>query len=127
MTPEGFDPTRTYVHLPDGGAAHVVPVDDSFWPDLIRGRKTFPGRMVMAFHMTADMEHWERHPAGSEVLVLLSGDIEVILDSPGGPTSHPMAAGQVLVVPPGVWHRFKVHSPARLMTITAGEGTEHRG
>jgi hypothetical protein len=33
---------------------------------------------------------------------------------------------EAIVNPPGVWHTADVHEPGRYLTITPGEGTEHR-
>ena len=32
----------------------------------------------------ADWDHWERHPAGDEILTLLSGEIDVVLETDAG-------------------------------------------
>jgi hypothetical protein len=33
---------------------------------------------------------------------------------------------QAMINPAGVWHTADVHEPVRFMTITPGQGTEHR-
>ena len=122
-TPKVLDPTATYVHLPDGGAARPVPVTDAFWSELTSGARDYPGRLMTAHDVTGDMGHWEMHPNGDEVLVLLSGAIDVIFE---GADAAALEAGGACVVPAGVWHRFAVREPGRLIFITAGEGTCHR-
>ena len=77
-------------------------------------------------HQSADWNHWERHPAGDEILVLLSGEMEVVLDTASGEQRARLAPGQTFIVPKGVWHRGIVSRPGELMFITPGAGTEHR-
>jgi quercetin dioxygenase-like cupin family protein len=73
-----------------------------------------------------DWDHWERHPAGEEILTLLSGELELVLDLPDGERRAVLTAGQTFVVPRGIWHRAIVRQPGELLFITAGAGTEHR-
>jgi mannose-6-phosphate isomerase-like protein (cupin superfamily) len=67
------------------------------------------------------------HPHGEEVLLMLSGAISMVFDQPGGETRVPLEAGKACVVPRGTWHRAIVHTPGRMLGITYGRGTEHRG
>ncbi|NNG05031.1 MAG: cupin domain-containing protein [Inquilinus sp.] len=122
-TPKTLDPTATYVHLPDGGAALPVPVTETFWSELASGARDYPGRLMTAYDVAADMAHWEVHPDGDEVLVLLSGAVDLVFD---GADAVALEAGSVCVVPAGMWHRFLVRQPGRMVAVTAGEGTRHR-
>ncbi len=86
---------------------------------------------MAAFDMTEDWPHWEMHPEGEEILVLLSGDMSIVLDpgeteAGGGESTVTLEPGQACLVPRGVWHRGIVRAPSRLLAITAGEGTQHR-
>ena len=36
-------------------------------------------------------------------------------------------SGSYVNAPKGTWHTAKTHSPCRMLFITAGEETEHRG
>lgn len=121
-----FDPTEVYLHLPDGGAAAPIRNTPDFWQSLMSGTRSYQGRMLTAFHVSADMPGWEMHPAGDEVLVAISGAMDVILDRSDGPSAIPLQARRACIVPKGVWHRFEVRAPGILMFITPGEGTQHR-
>jgi mannose-6-phosphate isomerase-like protein (cupin superfamily) len=48
---------------------------------------------------------WERHPDGDELLVPLEGEVDVTLLPGEGKVRVTLAAGSILVVPRGVWHR----------------------
>ena len=75
---------------------------------------------------SADWDHWERDPAGEENLTLLSGELEIVLETEAGEERLVLKARQSLVVPAGLWHRGIVRQSGELLFITAGAGTEHR-
>lgn len=133
MTPvtTPFDLDRTYVHL--GRGATATPLPDFRWDaDYLRGYTEAhaadgdDGRLVMIGDAEATWTSWERHPAGEEVVVLLSGRITVIQELDGTPQPSELRAGQAIINPTGVWHTADVHEPGRALFITPGRGTEHR-
>ena len=125
-TSDAFDLATTYVQLDDGPAAFAVDVDDEFWETIDRRSELHGGRLVGAFHNAADWDIWEMHPAGDEVVCLLSGAIDVVLDETAGERVVALEAGQTCIVPRGVWHRAVVREPGDTLHITRGEGTQHR-
>jgi mannose-6-phosphate isomerase-like protein (cupin superfamily) len=67
----------------------------------------------------------EVHPDGDELLYLVSGAIEVVLDdgdehSIGAETTVELRAGDAFVVPRGVWHQVLVIEPAYFVHVTPG-------
>ncbi len=125
-SPSPFDLVGTYVHLEDGGGAAPVVCDADFWPDLMAGRRRYDGRLVMASRMTGSTAHWEMHPQGEELLYLLSGAVDVILEQAAGERRVALTNRTGCLVPRGTWHRIEVREPGELLFITAGEGTQHR-
>jgi mannose-6-phosphate isomerase-like protein (cupin superfamily) len=123
-----FDLATTYVVARPDGDVPRIPVDDSFWPDLMAGRRpeVSGGWMVSAFDYTSDWGSWERHPGGDEVVALLSGRLEVVFDLDGREWSVALDAGRTVIVPRGAWHRAIVHEPGRAIHITLGDGSDHR-
>jgi quercetin dioxygenase-like cupin family protein len=122
-----FDLKRTYVHLADGPAAVAVPVGPDFWETIGERADLQSGRLVTRFAQTADWPHWEVHPAGEEVLHLISGELELVLEgAAGGAASVTLRAGDTFIVPRGTWHRGLVHKAGELLGITYGAGTQHR-
>jgi hypothetical protein len=124
----GFDPLRTYVHLPDGPDATLVPVTDDFWQTLQGRTELHEGRLVTAYHLEseADWKHWERHPDGDEIVCLLGGALDMVLEEAGGERLVELRGRSACVVPRGVWHRGVVRAPSEALLITRGKGTEHR-
>lgn len=122
-----FDLRSTYVHFTDGGSAKPIAVTDQFWPDLISGKLELEGRLITVARMTADWPHWEMHPNGEELVVLLSGSVELIVERGGRELRQKLEApGQAWLNLRGDWHRAIVHEPGDLLFITHGEGTQHR-
>jgi hypothetical protein len=84
------------------------------------------GRMVMVFEGSRSWETWERHPAGDEVVVCLSGRMTLIREVDGEYEQVVLGPCEAMINPCGVWHTADVHESVRFMTITPGQGTEHR-
>ena len=130
----GFDPKTTYIFAEGGGGALRAEVTPTFWQELISGDTRDPaiarirngdGWLVGAFALTG-ASHWEMHPAGDEILFLVSGAVDVILEDTGGERVVELQPGTACLVPRGVWHRQIVHQPGDLLAITYGRGTQHR-
>lgn len=124
-----FQAVKTYLHLGPDGSAIPLEVNDTFWEKLTTGGFDHlgPGRLVSTYDFTADWTSWEQHPAGEEVVVLLAGALEFVLETEGGERTIRLAEpGQFLLVPRGVWHTANVAQQARVLFITPGEGTSHR-
>jgi len=129
----GAAPTidSTYVHLGEGGAATAVPVTDRFWRDLTGGRLAHleDGRLVTQSSFDEDWGSWEMHPEGEELVLLLSGSVDFILDEGEGRAQRTVelrAPGAFVLVPRGAWHRAMPHAPTSMLFITPGRGTRHR-
>ena len=120
--------TETYLELCGDGAVRRIPLTADFWPDLIAGNRRLEGRLIMALPLAEDMNHWERHPAGDEILLLLSGRAIVVLEARAaeGDEEIAMVAGEVCIVPRGRWHRVKTVEPGEMVFMTLGEGTTHK-
>ncbi len=126
-----FDLSKTFVHL--GLGARATPLEDFDWsPDaMARYRARFAddgneGRLVCILEQEATWSSWERHPAGEELVVLLSGRVDLVQEVDGAEQVVALEPGQAAVNPPGVWHTAVVHEPGSALFITPGEGTEVR-
>ena len=121
----GFDLETTYLSLDGAGAVAAHPVDASFWT-TIDANPDLKDTLVAVFAGDSNWGHWEMHPGGDEVLVLLEGELIMLFEQAQGESRHPMRAGSTLVVPAGVWHRALIDRPTRLMAITYGPGSGHK-
>lgn len=119
----------TYAHVRDDASMQAVPTGEDFWPSVGAGR--FPeldrGRLLSAFEFDAPWSSWERHPAGEELVLLLDGACELLLELEDGVRRIRLAqAGDYVLVPGNTWHTASTDRPTRLLFLTPGRGTEHR-
>lgn len=71
--------------------------------------------------MTRSAPHaGEMHLDGDELLYLVDGAVNLVLDEESGERSIPLQPGQAFVVPRGVWHRVVVKEPCCLLYFTPG-------
>lgn len=70
--------------------------------------------------------HSEVHPRGDEVHLCIAGAMTAILEGDDGEHRLDFEAGQVCVIAAGVWHRLEASHDSRVLSLTFGEGSEHR-
>ena len=121
-----INPQHTYVHLADDGKAHEVS-GDTFWQQPPEEFARFgQGWLVSEFAFTQDWPTWEMHPEGDEIVYLLSGSVELLLDRCSEIQTIVLEGSGAVVVPRGVWHTARVRLPSRMLHVTRGEGTQNR-
>src|ERR1700722_5602897 len=83
-----FDLSRTHVHL--GLGVRAVPLPDfAFTPEYLEAYEAAhasdgdEGRLVCVTPQDATWDSWERHPAGEEVVFLISGRVDLVQDLGG--------------------------------------------
>lgn len=130
-----FDLTNTYVFLEDGGQAPTIEVDEKFWRELMSGNASSAGARLVAgglgwltaiYRLERDTTSWEMHPAGDELLVCLSGAIDIVLEVDGGDRVVELTQGKSCIVPRGVWHKQVVRAAGEELAVTYGRRTQHR-
>ncbi|PTY38332.1 hypothetical protein BGP77_15795 [Saccharospirillum sp. MSK14-1] len=109
--------------------AETLALDEHFWPRLMSGEL---GDFHHEFLITQarSIGRWsqaEMHPCGEEIVCLLDGAVDFVLQhSNGDETITLREPGAFVVVPRGVWHYAESSEACRLLFITAGENTQHR-
>lgn len=108
--------------------AFVVMADKQLHQQLDKRFNGFSGHeLVSCYEFDSDWPQWERHPEGDELVVLLSGQAEFILQTEDGDTSINLCRqGEYVLVPQAIWHRVCTRGRCKLLFITPGAGTEHR-
>jgi len=126
-----IDLTATPLHL--GLRSRVLAVEGFAWDRGVLeaygaavAEDGAEGRMVMVFEDSRSWDSWERHPAGDEVVICLSGRMTVIQEIGGEHELVELGPYEATINPSGVWHTADLHEPVRFLTITPGQGTEHR-
>ncbi|MGH9297690.1 MAG: hypothetical protein ACRDZP_06910, partial [Acidimicrobiales bacterium] len=129
MPAAAFDLSRTYAHL--GLGSTVSPLPDFEWTSeyLAKYEESFAsdgdeGRIVVLGAESETWSFWERHPAGEELVVLISGRVDVIQDLDGAEHLVELRPGHAMINPRGIWHTATVHEPGQALFITPGRGTE---
>jgi mannose-6-phosphate isomerase-like protein (cupin superfamily) len=85
------------------------------------------GYFVGVYRMTKDWTSWERHPAGDELVFVVSGKVDLVMeDEDGKDVLIALDSGAACIVPRGVWHRIVVHSHGEALHITPGMGNHYR-
>ena len=67
---------------------------------------------------------WERHPRGDELVQIIRGSTKLTIMRGGNATELSLNAGELTVVPRGLWHRFVSDSGVTVLTVTP-QPTEH--
>ena len=120
--------TSTFVVLEDSDEAKAIAVSDRFYEDLEQKFGTFKGKRLISHHtFDKNWNGWEMHPAGDEVVCLLFGHADFILEQNGVKSSVSLNdSGDYVLVPRGIWHTARVRSPSSLLFVSLGEGTQCR-
>lgn len=72
---------------------------------------------IYAGHYSGSSE-WERHESGDEVVLALEGTTTVVFLNNGAEELVPLAAGELVVVPRGMWHRFENSKLLKVVSVT---------
>ena len=123
---KAFTLDTTYINLRPDDSATTLKIDRRFWSTIEKRTDLDDGRLMGTTTQIADWAHWECHSGGDEVLVMLSGEMDIVLEAGKGERRTRLKEGQAFVVPRGIWHRGLARKPGMLMFITPGAGTEYR-
>lgn len=83
--------------------------------------------LISSFEFDSDWPNWEFHPAGDEVVILLSGRAELHLENDDGSAALTLdEPGAYAVVPQNTWHTARISTPTRLLFVTPSERTIDR-
>jgi mannose-6-phosphate isomerase-like protein (cupin superfamily) len=61
---------------------------------------------------------WERHPVGDEIVMAIEGHTTLVILVDGEQRRIDLAAGELVVVPQGCWHRFENSRRLKVMGVT---------
>jgi mannose-6-phosphate isomerase-like protein (cupin superfamily) len=123
-----LDLASTFVVIDPDHSATPVAVTPTIFEELDRRFDQFKGRiLVSSFSFDHDWSTWEMHPAGDEIVCLLSGDVTMVLDRNGVEDRiHLRSPGCCAIVPKGVWHTARTSVATQMLFVTPGQGTDNR-
>ncbi len=119
-----FDLEQTYLSLAGNGRAETLA--GAHFGERLAKVPSDMAYLVGVYPFAADWPHWEMHPKGHEILVILDGRLEMTFEEEGARRTVEAEPGSTLMVPPGAWHIARILEPGHMLGITYGEGTEHR-
>jgi mannose-6-phosphate isomerase-like protein (cupin superfamily) len=108
----------------------VLEGGDAFWAALGNGTPLSDdvahgdSRLIALFRVSEDWTSWEMHPAGDELVYVVSGAIELVLEESGGPRTVALPEKTGFLVPRGVWHTANSRAPSDVPHVTPGSGTQ---
>lgn len=102
-------------------------IDPSFWATVAQRPELDDGRVLSVFDYQGDWTWWERHPLGDELVYVLSGEVEFLLDDGDRKWSVELSPGTAAIVARGTWHSARVPKPSTVLFVTPTPArTEHR-
>jgi mannose-6-phosphate isomerase-like protein (cupin superfamily) len=110
----GLDLETTYLSLDGKGVVASHPVGADFW-DKIDANADLLATMVAVFRSDADWGHWEMHPAGDEIVMLIEGEVTMIVQQGSTERRVALTPGHAIVIPAGARHRALVACSPSLM------------
>lgn len=120
-----FDLGSTFVHLSREGSLEPIRPTASFWSS-----GSAYHRVIAAFDFSspADLHAsmQEVHPEADELVVVLSGAIDLVIQEGDEETRVSLDAGQAAIVPRGAWHRLVMREPGRLLFVNSRAGMQTR-
>jgi mannose-6-phosphate isomerase-like protein (cupin superfamily) len=126
-----FDLMSTYVNLGDDGRTRPIEGGDAFWSQLGNGQlpsdvSARSARLIALFDVATDWTSWEMHPGGDELVYVIAGSMDLLLEEPGGVRTVTLETEQGYIVPRGIWHTANARQRAKVLHVTPGAGTEQR-
>ncbi len=119
---------NTFAVLSPTKQASLERKDETLYQRLQENYVGFSGHELISCHaFTEDWSTWEIHPKGDEIVILLSGSLEFVLQLPKGERTMQLSGpGDYVVVPKNIWHTARLITDAKALFITPGEGTQNK-
>ena len=98
-----------------------------YWENPSERPSLRDGRILSVFEYDSTWSHWERHPVGDEFALVITGEVDLLLDQPSGADTIRLSESQCGVIPQGAWHTLRIVRHSRLLFVTPTPAlTEHR-
>jgi uncharacterized cupin superfamily protein len=119
---------ETFAILKPDLSVATIAVTPSVYAELDARFDHFKSHVLVSSHeFVSDWGLWERHPAGDEVVILMSGaaTLRMMVDA-GEQVVELRDPGSFAIVPRNTWHTAEIREATRMVFVTPGEGTENR-
>ena len=124
---EPIDLTQTYTLLHASGEVEQVKGGERFWeaPRPIKDRIGQHWLLYESYYRR-DWNEWVMHPACDELIYLLSGSMNIVLDLGNNENIIKLNSNDLATIPRSIWHTVKIHSPCHVLNISRELDTKHR-
>lgn len=121
------DFTQNYASLGQNGEINIFEGGDAFW-NLSAEKFDEIGQnwLITEFNFEADWETWEMHPHAEEIVYLLSGEMDLLLEKDSFSQTIELRSNGLVIIPPNTWHTAKILKPSKMLVITLGKDTQIR-
>jgi hypothetical protein len=122
------DLASTFAVLKPDQSVTLVEVSPTIYEELDRRFDGFRGHTLVSSHrFDSDWQVWEMHPLGDEMVCLLGGEAELVLQRDGGEeVTRLKAPGSYAIVPRGTWHTARTRVPTTMLFVTPGQDTRNK-
>ena len=119
---------QDFVVLDPRKNATIETCDEALYQRLANNYEAFTGHeLISCHHFESAWDTWEIHPAGDEIVILMSGSITFALKLDDQEQQMVLAnAGDYLIIPKNTWHTARNADHAKVLFITPGEGTQNQ-
>ena len=118
---------ENYLSLKSDGEIKTIEGGEKFW--ILSSEeldKIGEDWLITEFESAEDWTSWEMHPNGEEIVYLLSGAADLILEKEGIQKTFELRGKGLVIVPHETWHTAKIFEPSNFLIITLGKETQHR-
>ena len=102
---KAFTLDSTYVNLRPDDSATTLKIGPRFWATIAKRTDLGDGRLMGCTPQRKDCSSGSAILRGEEILILLSGELDMVFETGSGARKRRLKAGQTLVVPRNTWHR----------------------
>ncbi len=121
------DLTQVYLLLANNGKIEKPEGGERFWSKSGEELdKIGENWLITEYEFTEDWKSREMHPNGEEIVYLLSGAMDLILETGENRRKIELREKGLVVIPRETWHTAKVLEPSKMLFITLGKETKHR-
>lgn len=121
------DLMQNYLSLKTNGEIEKLEGGEQFWGKSGEELdKLGEDWLITEFESTEDWQSWEMHPAGEEIVYLLRGAADLILEKDEVRKKIELRGKGLVIIPPETWHTAKIFEPSVFLIITLGKDTQHR-
>ncbi|GAA0854875.1 cupin domain-containing protein [Aliiglaciecola litoralis] len=118
---------ETFAVLKPNLGVDAVDVSPTLYAELDKHYNKFNQHVLVSAHtFSQDWQVWEKHPAGDEIVMLLSGCCELVIRQASGEETQSLTSiGDFAIVPQNLWHTARTSTATQLLFITPGENTQN--